>query len=106
VDGANTRQLFFRITFPIMLPISLTALLIRSLEMFKLVDIINVVTGGGPGSATESLVMYVFDTALSYGNYGYAAAIGYVLLVMVIAFATAFLAISRRVTTQQLGTSI
>lgn len=106
VDGANTRQLFFRITFPIMLPISLTALLIRSLEMFKLVDIINVVTGGGPGSATESLVMYVFDTALSYGNYGYAAAIGYVLLVMVIAFATAFLAFSRRITKQQLGTSI
>lgn len=104
VDGANARQLFWRITFPILLPISLTAILIRSLEMFKLVDIINVVTGGGPGTSTESMVMYIYDTALSFGNYGYAAAMGYVLLVMVIVFATVFLAISRRVTKQQLGT--
>lgn len=103
VDGANARQLFMRITFPILLPISLTAILIRSLEMFKLVDIINVVTGGGPGTSTESLVMYIYDTALSFGNYGYAAAMGYVLLIMVIIFATGFLAISRRLTRQQLG---
>jgi multiple sugar transport system permease protein len=64
-----------------------------------------VTTGGGPGSATESLVMYVFDTALSYGNYGYAAAIGIVLLILVIVFATIFLAISRRLMRRQLGTS-
>lgn len=104
VDGANARQIFWSITFRILLPISLTAILIRSLEMFKIVDIINVVTGGGPGTSTESLVMYVYDTALTYGNYSYAAAIGYVLLVMVIVFATAFLAISRRITRNQLGT--
>lgn len=103
VDGANARQLFWRITFPILLPISLTAILIRGLEMFKIVDIINVVTGGGPGTSTESLVMYVYDTALSYGNYGYAAAMGYVLLVMVILFATIYLAISRRITRGTLG---
>jgi multiple sugar transport system permease protein len=102
VDGAHTRQLFWNITFPILLPISLTAILIRSLEMFKIVDVINVVTGGGPGSATESLVMYVYDTALSYGNYSYAAAIGLVLLILIIIFATIFLAISRKITRQQL----
>lgn len=104
VDGATRLRLLLSITFPILLPISLTAILIRSLEMFKIVDVINVVTGGGPGSATESLVMYVFDTALSYGNYGYAAAIGLVLLVLVIIFATIFLAFSRRLTRRQLGT--
>jgi multiple sugar transport system permease protein len=104
VDGANSRQIFFRITFQILLPISLTAILIRGLEMFKIVDAINVVTGGGPGSATESLVMYVFDTALSYGNYSYAATIGIVLLILVIIFATVFLIISRRITRRQLGT--
>lgn len=103
VDGASRWRILASITFPILLPISLTAILIRSLEMFKIVDVINVVTGGGPGTATESLVMYVFDTALSYGNYGYAAAIGIVLLVLVIIFATGFLAISRRITRNQLG---
>ncbi len=104
VDGATRMRQLISITFPILLPISLTAILIRSLEMFKIVDVINVVTGGGPGSATESLVMYVFDTALSYGNYGYAAAIGLVLLVLVVIFATIFLAVSRRITRRQLGT--
>ncbi len=104
VDGANRLRLLISITFPILLPISLTAILIRSLEMFKIVDVINVVTGGGPGTSTESLVMYVFDTALSYGNYGYAAAIGLVLLVLVVIFATLFLAVSRRLTRRQLGT--
>jgi len=104
VDGANSIRIFFGITFPIMLPISLTAILIRSLEMFKIIDVINVTTGGGPGGSTESLVMYVFDTALSFGNYGYAAAIGIVLLLLVIIFALIFLLISRRITRSQLGT--
>ncbi len=103
VDGATSLQIFIGITFPIMLPISLTAILIRSLEMFKIIDVINVTTGGGPGGATESLVMYVFDTALSFGNYGYAAAIGIVLLLLVIIFASIFLLISRRLTRSILG---
>ena len=104
VDGANSRQIFLSVTFPILLPISLTAILIRSLEMFKIIDVINVVTGGGPGSSTESLVMYVYDTALSYGNYSYAATIGIVLLILVIIFAFIFLMFSRRITRQALGT--
>lgn len=105
VDGANRWQQFWRITFQIMLPISFTAILIRGLETFKIVDIIRVTTGGGPGTSTESLVMYVFQQALGNGNYSYAAAIAYVLLVMVIAFSTGFLAFSRWVTKRQLGTT-
>ncbi|MBK8023307.1 MAG: sugar ABC transporter permease [Chloroflexi bacterium] len=97
VDGANARQLLFRITFPILLPISATVILIRGLEIFKIIDVIVVTTGGGPGSSTESLTMYIFKTALTFGNYGYASAISYVLLITVIALATAFLALMRRV---------
>ncbi|GAB4551812.1 MAG: sugar ABC transporter permease [Anaerolineae bacterium] len=96
VDGARSWNIFWGITFPILLPISLTAVLIRCLETFKIIDVINVVTGGGPGSATESLVMYVYDTALSYGNYSYAATIGLVLLIVIIIFATLFLSFARR----------
>lgn len=103
VDGATRWQTFWGITFPILLPISLTAILIRGLELFKLVDIVRVTTGGGPGIATEPLVMYVFRTALDFGNFGYAAAISYVLLILVVLFSTAFLGISRRVQKQQLG---
>jgi multiple sugar transport system permease protein len=97
VDGANSFQIFWRITFPILLPISVTVILIRGLEIFKIIDVIVIMTGGGPGSATESLTMYIKDTALQFGNFGYAAAISYVLLVLVIAFTTAILALSRRV---------
>lgn len=103
VDGANRVQIFWGVTFPILLPISLTAILIRGLEIFKIVDIIRVTTGGGPGTSTESLVMYVFQQALVFGNFGYAAAISYVLLVLVILFSTLFLALSRRITQSALG---
>ncbi len=97
VDGATIWQSFWRITFPILLPISVTVILIRGLEIFKIIDIIMVTTGGGPGSATESLTMYIFKTALTFGNYAYAAAISYVLLVLVVVFSTIFLSLARGV---------
>lgn len=100
VDGATSIQILRKITFPILLPISITVILIRGLEIFKIIDIIVVTTGGGPGSATESLTMYIFDTALTFGNFGYAAAISFALLVLVIIFATLFLTLGRRATSQ------
>ena len=96
VDGANVLQIFRRITLPILMPISMTVILIRGLEIFKIIDVIVVTTGGGPGSATESLTLYIFEQALSNGNYGYASAIAYILLVLVIIFASIFLAVGRR----------
>ncbi len=96
VDGASSWQILRRITFPLLLPLSVTVILIRGLEIFKIIDVVVVATGGGPGSATESLTMYIFKTALTFGNYGYAAAISYVLLVLVIIFATIFLVLARR----------
>lgn len=103
VDGAAAWSIFWRITFPIMLPISMTVMLIRGLEIFKIVDIIRVMTGGGPGRSTESLVMYVYNVALTFGDYSYAAAVSYVLLVMVVLFSTVFLLLSRRIVRQQTG---
>jgi len=97
VDGASPFQMFWRITFPILLPLSVTVILIRGLEIFKIIDVIVVTTGGGPGSATESLTMYIYKTALTFGNYGYAAAISFILLLLVIVFATIFLTLARRV---------
>lgn len=98
VDGATSWRILRSITFPILLPISATVILIRGLEIFKIIDIIMVTTGGGPGNATESLTMYIFRTALTFGNYGYASAISFALLIAVIIFATVFLAGMRRIT--------
>lgn len=99
-DGATAFQILRQITFPILLPLSITAILIRGLEIFKIIDVIVVTTGGGPGSATESLTMYLFDTALTFGNYSYAAAISFALLLLVILFATLFLTLGRRIAGQ------
>jgi multiple sugar transport system permease protein len=96
VDGASSLQMFWRITLPLLAPLSLTVVLIRGLEIFKIIDVIVVTTGGGPGSATESLTMYIYKTALTFGNYSYAAAISFALLVLVIIFATVFLGLGRR----------
>jgi multiple sugar transport system permease protein len=91
VDGASDWQAFWHITFPLLLPTSITVILIRALEAFKLFDIVVVMTGGGPGTATETVTRYAYLVAMKYGNLGYASAIAYSLLIMVIIFSMLFL---------------
>jgi multiple sugar transport system permease protein len=82
VDGANRWQIFWYITLPAILPVSTTLVLIRMIEAFKIVDIPNVLTNGGPGTATESLTLHAFMNwrALDLGG---SAAIAYALLFVV-----------------------
>lgn len=91
VDGASEWQIFRGITLPMMAPVSVTVILIRALEAFKLFDIVMVMTGGGPGTATETVTMYAYIVGMKNGNLGYASAIAYSLLIMVIIFSTLFL---------------
>ena len=88
VDGANRWQLFWNITFPQILPVSTTLILIRMIEAFKIVDLPNVLTNGGPGTATESLTLQSWFAWRSL-NLGGSAAIAYMLL-----FVVTFLGIS------------
>jgi multiple sugar transport system permease protein len=82
VDGANSWQTFRYITWPAILPVSTTLILIRMIEAFKIVDLPNVMTNGGPGTATESLTLQAFINwrAIELGR---SAAIAYMLLVTV-----------------------
>jgi multiple sugar transport system permease protein len=96
VDGANKLQTFAYITFPILLPVSLTMILIRAIETAKIVDIIYVLTGGGPGSATESITLYGYITGVKQFNLGYASSIAYTLLVAVMIFGFIFLRLKGR----------
>jgi multiple sugar transport system permease protein len=95
-DGASSFQIFTHITFPMILPTSVTVILIRGLEAFKLFDIVAVMTGGGPGNATESVTWYAYITALTFGRLGYASAIAYCLLIIVTIFSWVFLRSMRR----------
>ena len=91
VDGASEWQIFRQIILPMMAPVSVTVILIRALEAFKLFDIVMVMTGGGPGTATETVTMYAYIVGMKNGNLGYASALAYSLLIMVIIFSTLFL---------------
>ncbi len=82
VDGASRLQTFRYVTWPAILPVSITVVIIRVIEAFKIVDLPNVLTNGGPGIASESMTLhaYVAWRALDLGG---SAAIAYMLLFVV-----------------------
>jgi multiple sugar transport system permease protein len=79
VDGANRWQIFKDITWPAIAPVAATVVLIRLIEAFKIIDLPNVLTAGGPGLATESLTLHSF-IAWRTQDLGGSAAVGYILL--------------------------
>jgi len=95
MDGANPWQIFRNITWPAILPISLTLILIRLIEAFKIVDLPNIMTNGGPGTATESLTLHAFISWRSF-DLGNSAALAYMLLFVVTFFAITFVQLIRQ----------
>ena len=95
VDGANPFQVFWRITLPQILPATTTVVLIRIIEGFKIVDLPNVLTNGGPGTATESLTLHAYTIwrALDIGG---SAAVAYMLLITVTFVGVAYVNLFRR----------
>ncbi|MCB0038255.1 MAG: sugar ABC transporter permease [Caldilinea sp.] len=83
VDGASGWQSFRRITLPLMAPILWLILLLRLVEAFKVFDIPTSLTLGGPGRATEVYSLFTYRTALRFFDHGYAAAQGFLLLIIV-----------------------
>ncbi len=79
VDGAESWQIFRDITWPAIAPVAATVVLIRLIEAFKIIDMPNVLTAGGPGLATESLTLHAF-IAWRTQDLGGSAAVGYILL--------------------------
>ena len=86
VDGASPWQTFWEITFPLMLPVSLTAIILRTIFELKLADIVINVTGGGPGGATDTISSFVYREYRDRSNVGYATMVAEVYLVIIIIF--------------------
>ena len=84
VDGASTWQRFRHITLPLMLPTLVVAAMLRMMDLLKVIDIIYVMTGGGPGHASETINLYNYLVALSYDKIGYGAAVALVLFALVL----------------------
>lgn len=75
IDGANAWQRFWHITVPLLTPALLVALLFRTMDAFRVFDLVFVMTQGGPGGATQVLQYYGYQTLFTEGRMGYGAAI-------------------------------
>jgi multiple sugar transport system permease protein len=82
LDGANKFKQFRHITLPLLKPSILVALLFRTLDAFRVFDLIYVLTGGGPGGTTESISIYAYKVMFAQTRFGYGSAM---ILIMAIA---------------------
>jgi multiple sugar transport system permease protein len=95
-DGATAVQRFTRIILPLMLPSIFLALILRVMDAFRVFDIVFVTTGGGPGDATQTLMLLAVKEGLSFFNIGYASAIGNVTILFIAVIASVLVLAVRR----------
>jgi multiple sugar transport system permease protein len=95
VDGCSQGQTLRHITLPLLTPFMLVALLIRFIDSFKVFDTVYVMTRGGPANVTESLSIYTFKVGLNFFNMGYAAALSYVILIIITIASQQFVKLER-----------
>ena len=85
IDGASSWQMFRYITWPLILPYVMIALVIRTIDSLKVFDTIAVISQGGPGTASETLNYFLYLQAFQFYNVGYASAVVLVFFVIIIA---------------------
>lgn len=88
IDGAGPVRTFFNVTFPLLAPVSVGAIVIRLIEASKIMETVYVLTSGGPGTATETAGYYIYIRGLRDFEIGYAAALSITYLVIMIVLLT------------------
>ncbi len=83
IDGANSLQVFTRVTIPLLRPTLLFVCVMTMLSSFQVFDIIQVMTSGGPNHQTRVMMLDIYDNAFRYQRMGWAAAISFVLFIVV-----------------------
>ncbi len=91
VDGAAAWQRFWHITLPLLKPALLLALLFRTMDAFRVFDLVFVMTQGGPGDATQVLQFYGYQTLFTEGRIGYGSAISVAVFLVILALALIYL---------------
>lgn len=87
MDGADAWWRLRHVTLPLLRPAILVALVFRTLDAFRVFDLVYVLTGGGPGTATEPVALYAFTTLLQHLRFGYGAAQSVVIFLVTFALA-------------------
>lgn len=98
VDNIPAWRRFLGITLPMLLPLSVAVVFIRLIEGMKIIDTVFVLTGGGPGTATETLTLFAYNEGFKKFNLGMTSALSFLFLLVVTIFGTLYLAAARRVT--------
>lgn len=91
IDGATPWQSFVRITFPLLIPAILVALMFRYVFAFRLFAEVWLLTGGGPARQTEVLATYLYRHAFRYQEFGVASAIGWLMVLATLVIASGYL---------------
>jgi multiple sugar transport system permease protein/N,N'-diacetylchitobiose transport system permease protein len=95
VDGYGPVGAFFHITLPLLRPVIVIVLVLRTIEAFKVFDIIYVMTGGGPANGTQSIAFYTYQRAFSDEFFGYGSALAYLMVIFIMALAVLYIRLLR-----------
>ena len=82
IDGASTWQQFTHVTLPLLKPAILIALIFRTMDSFRVFDLIYVLTAGGPGTSTEPIALYTFNALLQNLRFGYGSALSVIVFIV------------------------
>jgi multiple sugar transport system permease protein len=103
IDGATHWQMFRYITLPLIAPFLFIAAMIRTIDAVKSFDTIFAITQGGPGSASETINLYLYSIAFVYYDLGYGSAIAVVFFALIIALAAVLLYLRQRTLWTEIG---
>jgi multiple sugar transport system permease protein len=95
IDGAGAWQRFWRITLPLLSPTMFLAIVLTIISSFQVFDQAYVMTGGGPVNATNTVVLYIFQSGFQFFRMGYASAIAWVLFAVIFLFTLAQMRLQR-----------
>jgi multiple sugar transport system permease protein len=96
LDGASGWQKFWHITLPLVWPFIVVAAVIRAIDALKSFDVIYVISQGGPGTASETLNIYLYNEAFAYYHLGYASAVVVVFFALIVAVSLVMLMVRQR----------
>lgn len=96
IDGANVWQKFRYLTMPMIAPFLMIAVIIRSIDAVKSFDIIYAMTQGGPGTASETINIYLYNTAFAYYDIGYGSAMAVIFFIVIVALSFVLLMVRQR----------
>ena len=103
VDGVSAWQSFLSITLPLLRPVIVVVLVLRTIEAFKVFDIIYVMTGGGPANGTQSIAFYTYQRAFADEFFGYGSALAFLIVFFIMALAILYIRLLRTDTAAAAG---